>query len=175
MTFEDSSPRSLRERRIMPKVAVHSSARESGQPLKKHCACQKSGTVEERIPKRRRQGGARFYAVLTDDQIRTVEMIARGFQFRTSGIGMRTQSFSALPPSTGNIEERQSELVRRFMCWAVTAQQNGISVAAVLDIIVFGKSFRNVDRERQKRNGFAREQLLDSLEFYDQRSGENTK
>ncbi|WP_340149998.1 hypothetical protein [uncultured Sneathiella sp.] len=169
MTFEDSSPRSLRERRIMPKVAVHSSARESGQPLKKHCACRKSGAAGEHRPKQRRQGGARFYAALTDDQIRTVEMIVRGFQLRTSGIGMRTQSFSILPPSTGNIEEKQSELVRRFMRWAVAVQQNGMSVATVLDIIVFEKSFRTVDRERQKRNGFSRSQLLDSLDLYDQR------
>ena len=79
---------------------------------------------------------------------------------------MRTQSFSALPPSTGSIEERQSDLVRRFMRWAVSTQKEGLSVAAVLDIIVFGKSFRTVDRERQKRNGFARSQLLDSLELY---------
>ncbi|WP_293962846.1 hypothetical protein [Sneathiella sp.] len=153
----------------MPELAGCSPRQATSRSVKKHCACQKSGAAGERRPKGRRQGGARFYAALTEDQIRTAEMIARGFQFRTSGIGMRTQSFSTLPPSTGNIEERQSELVRRFMRWAVTAQQNGISVATVLDIIVFGKSFRTVDRERRKRNGFARVQLLDSLEFYDRR------
>ena len=166
MTFEDSGPRNLREPRILPKVAVRPPVAIPARPIKKRCATQQVEAHGRSGQRGCQQGGTRFYSILTEEQIRTVEMIARGFQYRTSGIGMRTQSFSALPPSTGNNEERQSDLVRRFMRWAVSTQKEGLSVAAVLDIIVFGKSFRTVDRERQKRNGFARSQLLDSLELY---------
>ncbi|MCF8469070.1 MAG: hypothetical protein K9G33_16870 [Sneathiella sp.] len=98
--------------------------------------------------------------------MRASEMIARGFHLRTTGLGMRTQSFSWQPKSTGSADDRQLDLMRRFTVWAVAVQRKGLSLAAVLDIIVFEKSCRTVDRERKKRNGFARSQLLESLDLY---------
>ncbi|MEX1034641.1 MAG: hypothetical protein WDZ54_01700 [Sneathiella sp.] len=166
MTVEDTGSRNLREDHFLPKVPVRPPAPAPTHPLKARGACHRTAPPDRDRPCRQRSCESRFFSMLTDEQMRTAELIALGFQFRTSGIGMRTQTFSTLPPSTGNIEERQSELVRRFMCWAVATQKQGISVAAVLDIIVFGKSCRAVDRERRKRNGFARSQLIGSLDLY---------
>ena len=115
---------------------------------------------------RRGPTGSRFFSMLSDDQMRVCEMIARGFHLRTTGLGMRTQSFSWQPKSTGSTEDRQLDMMRRFTVWAEAVQREGLSLAAVLDIIVFEKSCRTVDRERKKRNGFARSHLLESLELY---------
>lgn len=108
----------------------------------------------------------RFFSILTDDQIRIAEKVARGFHLRTAGLGMRTQSYCRLPPSTGNAEDWQVDLMRHFMLWAVAVQEEGLSLAAVLDVIVFGKSCRSVDRARKRRNGYAREQVLAALDLY---------
>ncbi|TNE37198.1 MAG: hypothetical protein EP348_06040 [Alphaproteobacteria bacterium] len=114
----------------------------------------------------RRTSCARLFAALDDDQVRSFERIARGFELRTSGLGMRTQSFSPLPRGGGRAEDRQVLLMQRFSRWAETVQNEGLSLAAILDVIAFGKSCRRVDRERRKRNGYAREQLYAGLDLY---------
>jgi len=116
--------------------------------------------------RQRRQSQSRFFSILTSEEIRACEMIAHGFHLRTAGLGMKTQSFCRQPASTGNLEDRQFELMRRLMRWGDAMQAKGLSVSPVLDIVVFGKSFRIVDRERKKRNGFSRSLLLKGLNLY---------
>lgn len=109
----------------------------------------------------------RFFALLTEDQIRISERIARGFHLRTTGLGVRTQTYSWQPSGTSNAEDWQFDLMRRFTLWATAVQEAGLSLAAVLDVIVFGKSCRAVDRARRKRNGYVRAQILEALELYE--------
>jgi len=114
-----------------------------------------------------RAGEPRLFALLTEDQIRIAERIARGFHLRTAGLGMRTQTYRWQPTSTGNAEDWQFDLMRRFTLWAVAVQEAGLSLAAVLDVLVFGNSCRAVDRARRKRNGYVRAQIMEALELYE--------
>ncbi len=116
----------------------------------------------------RRSSGHRAFSVLSDEQMRICELIALGFHLRTSGLGMRTQSFTWQPPATGNPQDREMQIMQRFTRWAVRVRREGLPLSAILDIVVFGKSCRRVDRERQKRSGFAKDNLLKSLDFYRQ-------
>lgn len=98
--------------------------------------------------------------------MRAADLIMRGFHLRTDGLGFRTQSYGYLPRGSGAGEDWQAALMRRFLLWAQAAQADGLSVSAALDVIVFGKSCRRVDRERRRRSGFARCNLVDSLDLY---------
>lgn len=105
--------------------------------------------------------------MLSDEQIRAAEKISRGFQLRTAGLSTRTQSFNWQPKSAFVESGRDYALMQQFMSWAVAVQEAGLSVAVILDILVFGKSCRTVDKERNRRHGFARAYLLESLQIYE--------
>ncbi len=126
-----------------------------------------TGAGEARQARQKRAQASGFRLDLSADQLRAADMIMRGFHLRTDGLGMRTQSYGWQPRGSGGGNERwESEVMRRFLGWAVRAQGEGLSVAAALDVIVFGKSCRQVDRERRRRAGFARDNLLGSLDLY---------
>ena len=166
MSFDNSGARNKRVGDVLPPLADSAAT-----PVIEKYAGREGGEQSQIQSNRRchaRQGpaGTRFFSMLTDEQMRASEMIARGFHLRTAGLGMRTQSFSWQPKSTGSTEDWQLDLMLRFTLWAEAVQREGLSFAAVLDIIVFEKSCRTVDKERKKRNGFARSQLLESLELY---------
>ena len=127
----------------------------------------KQPTASGRPKKQRpRRASSRLSAFLDDQALRQAEKIALGFQFRTSGIGLRTQSFSGQQGGEQLQEHWQLDLMRAFTDWAETLKPEGLSLAATLDILVFGKSCRQVDRGRRKRNGFAKANLIACLEQY---------
>lgn len=116
---------------------------------------------------KKRRGTSRLSAFLDEQALRQAERIALGFQFRTSGIGLRTQSFTGQPGGEQVQEHWQLDLIRAFSVWAETLKPAGLSLAATLDILVFGKSCRQVDRARRRRNGYAKANLLACLEKYE--------
>ncbi len=121
-----------------------------------------NGTIREM----KRRGTTRLSAFLDDQALRQAEKIALGFQFRTSGIGLRTQSYSGQQGGEQVQEHWQLDLMRAFTEWADTLRPEGLSLSATLDILIFGKSCRQVDRGRRKRNGYAKANLLACLERY---------
>ncbi|MZR30909.1 hypothetical protein [Sneathiella litorea] len=167
MNCKSNGARDVRDLPASHKPMDHLSASKTGDTPKSFKASQRAGPKNRLRKSRSRSREPSFHLILTEErQIRASEMIARGFHLRTAGLGMRTQSYNWQPSSKGNMEDWQVDVMRRFMRWAVAAQAAGILVSVVLDIIVFGKSCRTVDRERQKRNGFARAQLLKGVELY---------
>ncbi|USG59943.1 hypothetical protein NBZ79_12225 [Sneathiella marina] len=117
--------------------------------------------------KRRSAAPERLFTQMSASQIRAAERIMLGFRLRTVGLGFRTQSFSRMPTSSGNSGAWHLELMRGFVQWAARMQEQGLSVTAALDILVFGKSCRAVDKARRKRNGFAKENLMKSLYLFE--------
>ena len=53
-----------------------------------------------------------------------------------------------------------------YRLWAKEAFMAGVDVAAVIDVIGFGKGSRQVERERRKRNGWAVDNLIAGLDIY---------
>ena len=167
MTSKQTGARTAREALLAPRTtdrSVRSPACGRNIKLRSRPGANPSGRLRKTDMKAREP---RLFSMLTDDQVRIAEKISRGFHLRTAGLGMRTQNYSRLPSSTGNTEDWQVELMRRFMLWAVRVQEAGLSLSAVLDVIIFGKSCRAVDRARKKRNGYARAQLNDALALYE--------
>ncbi len=120
------------------------------------------GQMETSRPRRQNK---RLWESLSDEECRAAQKIYCGFQILVSGSGCKTQSFKPVVDGCRGWVEPDSELVEFFAIWARSAARD-ISVTSVLDILVFGKSFRDVDRERQKRKGFAKKNLLEGLEIY---------
>jgi hypothetical protein len=117
-------------------------------------------------PVRRRNDG-RLWESLDDDQIRAAEMIYQGFRLRVPGAAFRTQVFSLLPRQARRASDRGGQLLELYAVWAGACQAEGLCVGAALDIIVFGRTLRAVDRHYGRRNGFARCNLLEALECFD--------
>jgi hypothetical protein len=114
----------------------------------------------------RRLGDQHLAGFLDPEELATAEKIALGFQFRTEGLGARTQSYCPQPKSTRRQENWEFDLMQAFTDWAEQVQREGLSLAATLDILAFGKSCRKVDKHRRKRNGFAKANLQASLRLY---------
>lgn len=117
--------------------------------------------------KRYRVADSRLFTQMSVSQVRVAERITLGFQLRTAGLGFRTQSFSRQPTGNGNSGAWHLELMQGFMAWALRMQDCGLSLTAALDILVFGKSCRAVDKARRKRNGFAKQNLMESLALFE--------
>jgi len=101
-----------------------------------------------------------------DTQLTAARHIYLGFQLRYGGVGLRTQSYSVAPRVKRYGNDHNSELDELFSIWARTAFAENVSVGAVLDILVFGKSCREIDRYYAKRKGFARKNLESGLDMY---------
>ena len=113
----------------------------------------------------RRQGA--FWRGFSDGQIRSAQKLYAGFLRLYGGAGFRTQDYRFLPKVRSVAVDQISVLEESFSRWAREAQGEGISVASVLDIIVFGLSCREVDGKLRKRKGFARKNLEFGLDFYE--------
>lgn len=126
------------------------------------------GTTHGQAAKKRYRGAdGRLFAQMSVSQLRAAEQISLGFTLRTAGLGFRTQSFTRQPTATGNSGARHLELMQGFTGWAMRLPECGLSLSAALDILVFGKSCRAVDKARRKRNGFARTNLMESLALFE--------
>jgi len=53
-----------------------------------------------------------------------------------------------------------------YFAWGKECTRRGISHAAIMDVLGYGKSCRAVERERRRRNGWARDELGLGLDLY---------
>lgn len=98
---------------------------------------------------------------------RAVTALSRGLGFRISAtfrFPVTESARSAAPSST--LTDRQAEYIHLYFTWAREMEKDGLSHAAVLDVLVFGESCRAVDRARRMRNGWARRNLLAGMVLY---------
>ena len=115
---------------------------------------------------RRSKRQTKLWEGFTDAQLRAAQKIVGGFHLLFGRSGLRTQSFDGMPRTEGYREGNSSDLDDAFSSWAKHIFDQRVSVSAVLDIVVFGKSFREVDQAHCKRKGFAKENLTKALDMY---------
>ncbi len=127
--------------------------------------CLRSHLVRDKNEKPRK-ADRRLWDSFSDDQIRAAQLIYTGFKMRVSGADIRTQVFSCMPRGHFNLNNTSSDLLEKFAIWSREAHESGISIGCILDIVVFGKSCREVDREHCKRKGFAKKNLLSGLDGF---------
>lgn len=108
---------------------------------------------------------ARIREMFVGRQEDAYDQILIGFEKITGKVGCKIGSLEPRIPSTGR-DGGNNVAEERYWEWAVRAQEQGVNMAALLDCFYFGKSFRQVDRERNRRNGWAKENALNGLDLY---------
>lgn len=121
----------------------------------------------------RRIVDARLWEAMTPPQQDAALEIAMAAHLATLGIGFKTSpsGMQRIESSPGNQTDRQAALISFYFSWAKTCKRERLSAACILDILLFGKSCRQVDKERKIRNGSARHNLIEGLKLYCQLRG----
>lgn len=96
------------------------------------------------------------------------DQIYSAYNAVTGGLGVKAMDHSQ--PLTKVTGDGNGELmiskIARYIGWARSVQQSQLQHAQAVDIIIFGKQFRTVDRERRQRRGKARENLIECLKLW---------
>lgn len=93
---------------------------------------------------------------------RACHLLNKGLGFRISAPHRERISGSRAP----NIDDYQNHLTNIYLKWGQACHKDGLSHAACIDIIVFGKSCAAVDKDRRVRKGWARQNLSACLDLY---------
>ena len=101
---------------------------------------------------------------LTDDQQAAMWFIARAYAIITQGLGARTFDPAAVRGGGGNIEYGANAIAEYFR-WATRVQRAKLDHAMAMDVIAFGHSLRDVDRNRRQQNGTCKANLLACLDL----------
>ncbi len=131
--------------------------------------------IEKKVPnnknkttQHRRLLDARLWDALSAEQQDAAFFIDHAYQLITRGLGYRISKYS---PITGHAtkemaHEKDADRMNFYFKWAETCNKRKYTHAACLDVLVFGKTCRKIDRERRMRNGWAKQNLHDCLTLY---------
>ena len=106
------------------------------------------------------------FQVLSAGQTGAAEKICRGFQLLFEGGHVGSGSLDGDPWSETDLDRGTCCLDEQFIHWAKDVFERGLSMSAALDILMFGKNFRDVDIAASKRAGFAKKNLFEVLDIY---------
>lgn len=116
---------------------------------------------------RRRIVDARLWDAMTDAQQDAALQIAEAFEAMSRGLGYVTSDWQRLPGAGGgNAGAVHSRLIHGYVEWTKSCHRDKISHAMIVDILAFGVSCRQQDRDRRLRAGSARRNLMDGLTLY---------
>jgi len=125
------------------------------------------GAAADGAGARRRIVDARLWDAMTGAQQDAALQIAEAFEAMSSGLGYRTSDWQHIPgTAAGGAGAAHSRLIHGYVEWTKNCHREKISHAMVVDILVFGSSCRQQDRDRRLRGGSARRNLMDGLTLY---------
>lgn len=100
---------------------------------------------------------------LTSDQEIAYDAIARAYNIIVSGLGLRATDYSAATGKGLAGVERGAELMVEYWEWRDTCKQRYISAKMAVEVIVDGKSLRQVEIDHKMIEGTAKSNLLKAL------------
>lgn len=101
--------------------------------------------------------------------------LCRGFGFICRGGRLQTCSWSerisrSYNPDGGDLSENTLDFLLRckkdYLAWAEQCANAGVNHRAVMDVLFFGRSVREVEKIYCHRHGWAISNLIQSLELY---------
>ncbi|TVQ82561.1 MAG: hypothetical protein EA357_08895 [Micavibrio sp.] len=119
---------------------------------------------------RRRITDARLWQAMSPFQQNAALAVEQAFRLMSRGLGYRIsapdkpRTGSPYPADCGSA--RDGEKIALYFQWAERCKTEKLNHAAAVDILIYGKSCRAVDRVRHMRNGSARRNLLACLDVY---------
>lgn len=105
---------------------------------------------------------------MTMAQLDAHNCIGQALEIITAGIGVKTNKFMFSDGGHDDDDEHTWKItkIEKYKDWARKAKSSGIDVGAVVSIVCFGEGCRAVERERHKKNGWAKKNLFDALDLY---------
>jgi hypothetical protein len=129
--------------------------------------------VEIGVTVRRRSDAALWdWIAKQPDYERAAARIGAAFTALDRGLGLQESALARAmrgdPGGPGGPDylRRLNGLLADYFDWGRECTRRGISHAAAMDVLGYAKSCRQVERERRKRNGWARENLDDALALF---------
>lgn len=129
----------------------------------------KISSLRQQTVTRRRILDARLWDQLPSTQQEAALKINSGYYLMSKGRGFKISAphlENTGGTAPGDETEHQMQLVQSYLNWAKSCQQKNISHAACIDILVFGKSCAAADKDRRKRKGWAKINLIEGLKLY---------
>jgi hypothetical protein len=128
---------------------------------------EESAQKQEIHSNQRRIVDARLWGAMTAIQQIAAMDIAVTVESLSAGLGFAKVDLNHVRGSAGgNASEAHGHKIRAYFEWAQKCHHLKISHAMILDILVFGHSCRQADRDRRVRAGSARQNLMDGLDLY---------
>lgn len=115
---------------------------------------------------RRRKTDARLFDALDPDQERAAAWIVIAFEHLTGPVAVKVGRLERVPAGIDDARDFVADASSAYLRWGRDCLPKGISHAAVMDVLAYGKSARQVDRVRRKRKGWTMENLLDGLTLF---------
>lgn len=117
---------------------------------------------------RRRKPDARLWSAMRPEQEAAAENIAAAWYLITGEVGCKVARFE--PGGGGRREsttERATRLVAAYMAWARDLDERGYPHrVAAMSVLLGNETMRHAERIRNRRNGWARENLMEALDRY---------
>lgn len=117
----------------------------------------------------RRIVDARLWDQMTLHQQEAALKIDYGYNIMSKGLGYRISSADKERISGSrkhDINDFQAEQMRFYIHWANICIKENLCHAACIDILIFGKSCRQVDKDRRIRKGWAKHNLFECLSIF---------
>lgn len=115
---------------------------------------------------RRRHSDARLFDSLGEQQQKAMQEIERAHKHHVRGLGVQARRYDVMvSPGVFDLDAVE-DLLSQYMQWREESVGKGIDVEAVMSIVVDGFYPRTVDRARQRRHGWARDQLDRALDLW---------
>lgn len=117
---------------------------------------------------RRRIVDARLWDAMSPAQQDAALQIAEAFETMGRGLGYVASDWQRIPGAggPGGAGAAHSRLIHGYVEWTKHCHREKISHAMIIDILVFGFSCRQQDRDRRLRSGSSRKNLMDGLTLY---------
>lgn len=130
--------------------------------------------------RRRKQDARLFDAIEAAGLERPAIWVIRGFEALTGPVSVRIASLEARVSGRGDREERMAraamlraeeigaiaKMKDAYVSWGAECTRRGISHAAIVDVLCFGKTPNQVDKDRRKWNGWAKDNMMRGLQLF---------
>lgn len=108
---------------------------------------------------------SRLIASLTDAQCQAMWSIARAYSMITAGLGAKCSDLSHVRGGGGDIMYGAA-LIADYFTWSRAVKKKKLNHDMTMDIIAFGHSLRDIDRNRRQAKGTARKNLGLTLDLW---------
>ncbi len=113
----------------------------------------------------RREADAQLFDALDSQQQDAMLAINKAFNILVAGLGMKTQDFSNLRSTTGDIEHG-AKLLRAYGEWRDKLKKANIDGNLVMHIIGLGNSMNKTAEDYGISRYFVKKALVESLDLY---------